>query len=100
MQAWIAVRDLDDVVAAFEEAGAALFPVYDVDQLFADPQVQARDAMTTVEDEDLGPLTHAERQVPTLRTPGRIRFTGRRLGQDTTPSSPSGSGIPPERSRS
>ena len=56
VQEWIAARDLDEVVAAFDEAGAALFPVYDVAQLVADPQVQARDAVTTVNDEDLGPL--------------------------------------------
>ena len=69
VQAWIAERDLDTVVDAFEEAGAALFPVYDVAQLLADPQVQARDAVTTVDDEDLGPLQDAERVVPALAHP-------------------------------
>ena len=99
VQAWIAERDLDTVVDAFEEAGAALFPVYDVAQLFADPQVQARDAMTTVDDEDLGPLQMQNVWFRLSRTPGRIRFPGRRLGQDTEPCSPSGSGTPPSRSR-
>jgi len=83
VQAWIAERDLDDVVEAFEEAGAALFPVYDVAQLFADPQVQARDAVTTVDDEDLGPLKMQNVWFRLSRTPGAIRFAGRRLGQDT-----------------
>ena len=83
VQAWIADRDLDDVVAAFEEVGAALFPVYDVAQLFADPQVQARDAVTTVDDEDLGPLRMQNVWFRLSRTPGGIRFAGRRLGQDT-----------------
>jgi crotonobetainyl-CoA:carnitine CoA-transferase CaiB-like acyl-CoA transferase len=83
VQEWIAARDLDEVVAAFNEAGAALFPVYDVAQLVADPQVQARDAVTTVNDEDLGPLRMQNVWFRLRRTPGRIRFTGRRLGQDT-----------------
>ena len=83
VQAWIAARDLDEVVAAFEEAGAALFPVYDVAQLLADPQVQARDSVTTVDDEDLGPLRMQNVWFRLDRTPGRVRFGGRRLGQDT-----------------
>ena len=83
VQNWIEGRDLDAVVEAFEEVGAALFPVYDVAQLFADPQVQARDAVTTVDDEDLGPLRMQNVWFRLRRTPGRIRFTGRRLGQDT-----------------
>ena len=83
VQAWIAERDLDTVVDAFEEVGAALFPVYDVAQLLADPQVQARDAVTTVDDEDLGPLRMQNVWFRLSRTPGRIRFPGRRLGQDT-----------------
>jgi crotonobetainyl-CoA:carnitine CoA-transferase CaiB-like acyl-CoA transferase len=83
VQNWIEGRDLDAVVEAFEEVGAALFPVYDVAQLFADPQVQARDAVTTVDDEDLGPLRMQNVWFRLSGTPGGIRFAGRRLGQDT-----------------
>ena len=83
VQAWIRARDLTDVCGAFEEAGAALFPVYDVAQLVADPQVRARDTVTTVDDEDLGPLRMQNVWFRLDRTPGRIRFAGRRLGQDT-----------------
>ena len=83
VQAWIAERDLDAVVAAFEEVGAALFPVYDVAQLMADPQVRARDSVTTVDDEDLGPLRMQNVWFRLDRTPGSVRFAGRRLGQDT-----------------
>lgn len=83
VQAWVAARDLDAVVAGFAEAGAALFPVYDVEQLVADPQVRARDSVTTVDDEDLGPLRMQNVWFRLDRTPGRVRFAGRRLGQDT-----------------
>ncbi len=80
---WIAARDLEEVAAAFDEVGAALFPVYDVAQLLADPQVRARDSVTTVDDEDLGPLRMQNVWFGLDRTPGRVRFGGRRLGQDT-----------------
>ena len=45
--------------------------------------MQARDAVTTVDDEDLGRLRMQNVWFRLSRTPGRIRFPGRRLGQDT-----------------
>lgn len=79
---WIAARDLDEVVKAFEDAGAALAPIYDIEQLMDDPQVRFRDTITTVADEDLGPLRMQNLMVRLTGTPGEIRFPGRRLGQD------------------
>jgi crotonobetainyl-CoA:carnitine CoA-transferase CaiB-like acyl-CoA transferase len=80
---WIAARDFDEVVKAFEEAGAALAPIYDVEQLLNDPHVQARETISTVEDEDLGPLKMQNLMFRLQGTPGNIRFPGRRIGQDT-----------------
>jgi crotonobetainyl-CoA:carnitine CoA-transferase CaiB-like acyl-CoA transferase len=79
---WIAARELDEVVQAFEDAGAALAPIYDIEQLMNDPQVRFRDTITTVEDEDLGSLQMQNLMVRLAGTPGEIRFPGRRLGQD------------------
>jgi crotonobetainyl-CoA:carnitine CoA-transferase CaiB-like acyl-CoA transferase len=81
--AWIGARALDEVLAAFEEAGAAIAPVYDVRQLVEDPHVRATETLTAVEDEDLGPVLMQNLAFGLLGTPGRIRFPGRRLGQDT-----------------
>jgi crotonobetainyl-CoA:carnitine CoA-transferase CaiB-like acyl-CoA transferase len=39
--------------------------------------------VTTVDDDDLGPLRMQNVWFRLDRTPGRIRFAGRRLGQDT-----------------
>ena len=47
-----------------------------------DPQVEALDAVTTVEDEDLGPLRMQNLMFHLSDAPGAIRFPGRRLGQD------------------
>jgi crotonobetainyl-CoA:carnitine CoA-transferase CaiB-like acyl-CoA transferase len=79
---WIHQRKFDEVVEAFQEAGAALAPIYDIEQLMEDPQIQARDSVTTIQDEDLGPLKMQNLFFRMQRTPGRIRFGGRRLGQD------------------
>ena len=46
-------------------------PIYDVEQLVNDPQVIARDTITTVDDEDLGDAEDAEPDVPAGRHPGR-----------------------------
>jgi crotonobetainyl-CoA:carnitine CoA-transferase CaiB-like acyl-CoA transferase len=79
---WIHQRKFDEVVAAFQEAGAALAPIYDIEQLLDDPQIQARDSITTIQDEDLGPLKMQNLFFRMQQTPGQIRFGGRRLGQD------------------
>ena len=82
VQKWIAARDLEDVLTAFEDAGAAIAPIYDVEQLVNDPHVVARDTITTVDDEDLGPLKMQNLIFRLGDTPGAIRWPGRRLGQD------------------
>jgi len=80
---WIAARPMEEVSAAFQAAGAALAPVYDVEQLMNDPHVKDRDMITTIQDEDLGPLKMQNLIFRMGGTPGAIRHGGRRLGQDT-----------------
>ncbi|WP_308268621.1 CaiB/BaiF CoA transferase family protein [Yinghuangia soli] len=73
---WIAARDSAEVVAAFEAAQAAVAPVYDIRDVFADPQYQALDSITTVDDDELGPLRMQNVLVRMSRTPGSIRWAG------------------------
>ena len=80
---WIAARPRDEVIAAFESAGAAIAPVYDAAELSADPQVQALDMLTTVDDDDLGPVRMHNVMWRMSATPGSIRHPGRPLGADT-----------------
>jgi crotonobetainyl-CoA:carnitine CoA-transferase CaiB-like acyl-CoA transferase len=82
VEKWIASRPLHQVCAEFERVGAALAPIYDVAQLISDPHVQTRKTITTVDDEDLGPLKMQNLMFRMQTTPGAIRFAGRRLGQD------------------
>ena len=94
---WIGARDFDEVMAAFEDAGAAIAPIYDVEQLMSDPQVDALDAITKIDDEDLGPLRMQNVMFRLSDTPGAIRFAGRRLGQDNEDVYAERLGLSPER---
>lgn len=79
---WIAQRDADNVVRAFEEAEAAVSPIYDVADVMVDPQYRALESIVTVPDDELGPLKMQNVLFRLLGTPGRVRWAGRRLGQD------------------
>jgi crotonobetainyl-CoA:carnitine CoA-transferase CaiB-like acyl-CoA transferase len=62
-------------------AEAAIGPVYDIGQICDDPQYIARESITTVDDPDLGPLKMQNVFPRMVRTPGRVRHAGPRLGQ-------------------
>ncbi len=83
LAAWIGERPLAEVLEAFAAAEVALAPVYDVEQYVADPQVQARGAVVSVDDADLGPLRMQNVLFGLSATPGEIRHSGRTLGADT-----------------
>lgn len=80
---WVAERTRDEVTAVFEEAGAAVAPVYRPSDLLRDPQVVATDMITTVEDDELGPMRMHNVMWRMGKTPGAIRHTGRPAGADT-----------------
>lgn len=81
--AWVAEHTREEVMAAFGRAQAAVAPVYDVRDIMADPQLAALDAITTVEDPELGPLRMQNVMFRLTGTPGEIRWTGRPHGADT-----------------
>lgn len=80
---YIKNHDLAAVTAAFEAAQAAIAPVYDIADVFADPQFAARDSITTADDPVLGPVRMPGPLYRLSATPGRIRWTGRPPGADT-----------------
>lgn len=80
---WIAQHDQHEVIKAFEEAQAAVAPIYDISDVFVDPQYAALDTITTVEDPALGPVRMQNVLYRLSDTPGRIRWTGRPHGADT-----------------
>ena len=83
LAAWIGDRTLAQVMDAFAAAEVAVAPVYDVAQYASDPQVQAREAITAVDDPELGPLRMQNVLFGLSSSPGAICHTGRDLGADT-----------------
>ena len=79
---WIGAREFDAVMQAFQDAGAAIAPIYDMEQLVNDPHVRETEMLTRVQDEHLGPLLMQNVIFRLSDTPGGIRFTGRGLGRD------------------
>jgi len=80
---WIAQRTRQEVMEAFALAGAAVAPVYDARDLVEDPHIRATEMLTRVDDPDLGSLLMHNVMWRMSASPGRIRWTGRRLGADT-----------------
>jgi crotonobetainyl-CoA:carnitine CoA-transferase CaiB-like acyl-CoA transferase len=82
IQDWIGARETDEVLAVFADQHAAIAPIYTIEDILQDPQYAAREAVTTVDDPDLGPV-RMQNIIPRLsETPGRVDFVGRDLGAD------------------
>lgn len=80
---WIGARDLATVIDAFEQAGAAVAPVYDARGVVEDPHVRETELLTRVDDDDLGSVLMHNVLWRMSETPGTIHFAGRGIGQDT-----------------
>lgn len=81
ISAWIGQRPRAEVLRHFQQSEVAAAPIYDVPDIFADPQYQARQSLVEVTDPQLGPMRLVN-VVPRLSaTPGRITSTGPTLGQ-------------------
>lgn len=80
---WVGRRTKAEVVDAFEQAQAAVAPVYDASDIVADPQFRALGTIAYVDDPELGRIAM---QGPLFRLSGGdapVRFTGRAPGADT-----------------
>ena len=77
---WIGRHTLQEVLDAFEQYEGAIAPVYDVGQIFEDPQYIARKDVVEVADEELGRVKLQNAFPFMSRTPGEVRHAGPRLG--------------------
>lgn len=78
---WISARKMDEVIEAFEEANAAVAPIYDVSDIMEDPQYKALESIISVDDPELGPVKMQNVLFRLSETPGEVRTTGPRLGE-------------------
>jgi crotonobetainyl-CoA:carnitine CoA-transferase CaiB-like acyl-CoA transferase len=78
--AFCSSRTVAEVVAAFEAAHAAAAPVYEMADVFADPQVVARGSIVEADGVPMQGLV-----ARFSATPGAVRWAGRPLGADDPP---------------
>ena len=77
---WVATKTRDELMTMLVEAHVPAIPVADMADLSVDPHLEARGAITTVEDDELGAL-RMPAVLPRLSgTPGRISHAGRPRG--------------------
>lgn len=79
---WCGTHSQREVLDAFERCGGTLAPIFSIDQIVADPQVTARKSVIAVPDPDLGSLDMPGVVPRFVQSPGGVRSTGGRLGQD------------------
>jgi len=79
--AWVADRTRADVLHEFENARAAVAPIYDIADVLDDPQYAALGSVTSLDDPDLGPLRMQNVPFRLSETPGEVRWAGPRLGE-------------------
>jgi len=81
VQRWISERTTEEVIEAFEEANAAITPIYNIEDIMKDPQYQALDSIITVDDPELGPIKMQNVLFRLSETPGEVKWSGPRLGE-------------------
>jgi crotonobetainyl-CoA:carnitine CoA-transferase CaiB-like acyl-CoA transferase len=80
---WTQGRTLAEIRAVLDAADVPAMGINNIADIFRDPHFRARGMLAEVPDDDLGTVTLAG-PVPRLsRTPGVIRKSGGRIGQDT-----------------
>lgn len=78
---WMKEHTLEEILAAFEREGGTIAPVYSIDQIAADPQMVAREAIVSVPDADFGSV-RMQNVVPRfVGNPGKVKSTAGRLGE-------------------
>jgi crotonobetainyl-CoA:carnitine CoA-transferase CaiB-like acyl-CoA transferase len=81
--AWTSSHTLAEVQQALDAAEVPAMRINTIADVFADPHFAERGMLARVPSEELGDVT-VPAPVPRLsRTPGRVLYAGRRVGQDT-----------------
>jgi len=79
---WFLLHNCDHILHLFNEKDVVAGAIYDIRDIFADPQFSSRDTIVDVEDRDFGSVKMPNVIPRFVRTPGKIRHTGRQLGED------------------
>ena len=80
---WTSAHDVEELEAILEKGDVPASRVYTMADIFKDPHYRARNMLVPTPDDDLGTVMLTG-VVPKLSaTPGRVRWSGHRTGQDT-----------------
>jgi len=81
---WMLQRSQEQALKILHACDVAAGPINDIEQFFQDPHVAARASIATLDDPDLGKLRIPGIAPHFYRTPGNIRWAGRKaIGADT-----------------
>ena len=70
-------------IQVLSEVGVPCGPINNLEQVYSDPHVRAREMLVEIEDSDMGTLKNIGVPVKLSRTPGRIRRRAPHLGEHT-----------------
>lgn len=80
---WVAQYDMGEAQRLLHESDVPAMGIYTMADIFTDPHFRARNMLVEVPDPELGTVT-VPGVVPKLsKTPGSVRHTGHRIGEDT-----------------
>ncbi len=80
---WTGSHTAEQLEASLQSAEVPATRIFTMADIFRDPHYKARGAIIDIPDDDLGHVAVAV-PVPRLsRSPGKVRHSGRRIGQDT-----------------
>jgi crotonobetainyl-CoA:carnitine CoA-transferase CaiB-like acyl-CoA transferase len=67
-----------------EEAGVVAGPIYNMSQVYKDPQVLARQMLVDLEDPEVGTIHNIGIPLKLSKTPGQIRTRAPKLGEHSS----------------
>ncbi|HEY7294477.1 MAG TPA: CoA transferase, partial [Dehalococcoidia bacterium] len=78
---WIAARDFDDAFASLDAADVPAGPIMNAAQIVADPHINAREDIVSVDHPRIGPLKMPGIVPKFSATPGAVQWPGPELGE-------------------
>ena len=80
IEGWMDDHTREEVLGAFEEADATIAPIYNVADILDDEHYQARNAVVSIADDQLGEARVQDAFPRFSETPGRVDYLGPELG--------------------
>jgi formyl-CoA transferase len=77
---WVGSHTYDEIKERCNEAGVPVSPVYNMKDIFEDPQYAARNDILTVPDEEFGTVRMPGVFPVLSETPGEVKWSGRKMG--------------------